>query len=82
MPAATDVSLPGPGVFERLLQQPADRLGMAERVLARPLGAHDTVVVGHRDGGADRGVDGQDHASRVVGVPRGKPFAPRRRREV
>ncbi len=64
---------------QRLLQQCADRFGVTERVLARPFGQHDAVVFDHRDGGADRGVDGEDHASRVVGAPMEKPFRPRRR---
>ena len=57
-------------------------LGVAERVLrSRPSASTTPSCFDDRDGGAERGVDGEEHGSRVVGArgTSGKPFRPRRR---
>ena len=54
-------------IRERGLQQVADDLGVPERVVAGCLGAYDSVEVDDGHGRAERGVDAENHLSRVVG---------------
>ena len=67
MPAATCVMSDGrmDASASASCDERADDLGVAAGVGALDLRAHDAVGFDHRDGGAERGVDAEDHRSRV-----------------